>query len=232
MGKKHMKTQTAPVTWKIKRKSSKFVVRPNPGKSFRLSMPLSLIFKNLLKYCKTTKEVKSILQDKKVIVDGSRRKDYKYPVGLMDVISLPVSDKHFRLFLDKNGNITVIEIKKKEAKLKPCKITNKSVLKQAKIQLNFSDGRNLILKKDDYNVGDTLLIELPGQKIKDHFKLKKGNYTYLTGGKNAGSHGIINKIEDDILVVESPVKKKIRTDKKYSFILGKKKSSIELPKLK
>ena len=147
MSKRHMKRQTAPITWRLDRKGSKFVARSRPGKSLRLSMPILLMFKEALKFCKTTKEVKSILQDKEVIVDGKRRKDVRYPCGLMDVISLPVSDEHYRLVLSSKGKLTPVKIIKEEANLKPCKIISKTILKKGKFQLNFSDGRNLLAKK-------------------------------------------------------------------------------------
>ena len=101
MSKRHMKRQTAPKTWPIERKGTKFVTRPTPGKNFRLSVPISIIFKKLLKYCKTTKEVKRILQDKEVIIDGKRRKDHRYPVGIMEVITIPITKENFRLIFKK-----------------------------------------------------------------------------------------------------------------------------------
>ena len=45
----HMKVQMAPTTWRIKRKGAKFVLRSNPGKQTELSMPVSLVLKNILK---------------------------------------------------------------------------------------------------------------------------------------------------------------------------------------
>ena len=74
MPKKHLKRQASMTTWPIERKGTKFITRPNPGKKFKLSIPIAIVFKNMLNYCKTTKEVKKILMDKEVIIDGKRRK--------------------------------------------------------------------------------------------------------------------------------------------------------------
>ena len=75
MVKKHLKTLTVPVSWPIKRKGQTFVMRPLPGKAYSLGLPLSIIFKDILKYCKTSNEVKTILRDKEILVDGKRIKD-------------------------------------------------------------------------------------------------------------------------------------------------------------
>src|SRR5688572_31194218 len=38
---------------------------------------------------------------------------------------------------------------------------------------SFHDGRNLLVKKDDYATGDVLRLELPTQKVLGHFPLKE-----------------------------------------------------------
>ena len=138
----HLKTLTAPVTWTVKRKGQTFVVRPKPGKLFTMSMPIALIFKNLLKYCKTTKEVKAILRDKEIFVDEVRRKNPKYLIGFMDTLSIPFSDEFYRMLINSNKKLVLIKIPKEEATFKLCKITGKTLLKKGQVQLNLYDGRN------------------------------------------------------------------------------------------
>lgn len=225
-----MKRQSAPVTWRINRKGTKFIVKPNPGKPYKLSMPLSLIFKTLLKYCKTTKEVKNILQDKEVIVDGTRRKDHRFPVGFMDVISLPVSKENYRVLLNKRGKLVLVKIDEAEAGIKPCKIINKKKLKKAVLQLHFSDGRTMLLtKKQEYKVGDVLLLKIPSQEIQDHFKIEQGSHVFLTGGKYVGHQGKIGKIDNNIIQIKNPEGEQILTDKRYAFVIGNEKAIIKLP---
>jgi len=224
MAKKHLKTLTVPRTWPVKRKSSKFTVRPRPGKPFETSIPLALIFKNLLKYCKTMKEVKTILQDKEIIVDGKRRKNPRYPVGFMDVLSIPVSKEHFKLIINKSKKLDLEKITEAESKQKTCKITGKTILKKGKVQLNLYDGRSLIVKKDSYNVGDSILVELPSQKLKEHYKLEKGSNVFLTGGKHTGIHGVVEKvIEDKPFVVVKTKELTFETLKEFVFVTGQHK---------
>jgi small subunit ribosomal protein S4e len=226
MVKKHLKTLTVPRTWPIKRKSNKFVVRPNPGKPFNLSIPLALVFKNMLKYCKTTKEVKNILHDKEVFVDSIRRVNHKYLLGFMDILSIPLADEYYRMILSKNKRLKLMKISKEESKIKLSKIIGKTVLKKGKLQLNLFDGRNILVKEDKYKIGDSLLIELPN-KIKDSFKLEKGAYAFLVGGNNAGEHGKIDKISNRIVTIKSK-EMKFETSKEFVFVIGKEKSSIKL----
>ena len=229
MVKKHLKRQQAPVTWKISRKGTKYVSRPSPGKRFKLSMPISMIFKNLLKYCKTTKEVKSILQNKEIIVDEKRRKNHRYPVGLMDVLSIPISDENYRLLLDKKGKLNLIKIDKKNTNIKPCKIIGKTKLKGGITQINFLDSRNLRVEEDkNYSVGDTLVLNIENQKVINHFKLEKGNYILFIGGKNIGSHGKIKKIKGNMIEVENKEGNKIISDIKFAYVIGDKNPIIKL----
>ena len=232
MVKRHLKTLTVPKTWPIKKKGQTFVVRPTPGKKYMTSMPLSLVFKTLLKSCKTMKEVKNILQDKEVFVDGKRQKNPRSLIGLMDVLSVPESKEYYRLIINKNKKLQLVKISDKEANLKLNKIIGKTFLKKKVIQLNLSDGRNINVKKDSYSVGESLLIEIPKQKIKEHYKFEKGNYAYLIKGKHLGSHGVIQGIskEGQNMVSVKTKDNIFETPKESVFIIGKDKPAIQIEK--
>jgi len=228
MGKKHLKRLVAPRTWKIERKTTKFITRSNPGAhSFELGMPLNLIFKDLLNYCKTSKEVRSILQDKEILVDGRRRKEPKFVIGFMDVLSIPVTKEDFRVMFDKKGKLTLIKIKKNEADLKISKIIGKKTLGENKTQLNLSDGRNILVKEDKSRVSDSLLIKIPEQEIKDTIKLEKGAIVVLVGGKHIGLNGEVEEIKDNVITVKIG-DERIRTKKDYAFAVGNKEPLISL----
>ena len=55
----------------------------------RECLPLILLLRNRLKYALTGKEVTSILMQRTVEVDGKVRTDKTYPVGFMDVVTIP-----------------------------------------------------------------------------------------------------------------------------------------------
>ena len=56
-----------------------------------------LVLRNRLKYALTGKEVRAILKQRLVAVDGKVRTDMTYPAGFMDVITIDKTDEHFRL---------------------------------------------------------------------------------------------------------------------------------------
>ncbi|MBN2368543.1 30S ribosomal protein S4e [Candidatus Woesearchaeota archaeon] len=230
MVKKHLKTLTVPNSWPVKRKESKFTVRPKPGKSFELSIPVVLIFKNMLKYCKTTKELKGILRDKEVFIDGKRCKNPRALVGLMDVLSIPLTEEYYRLVLTKSKRLDLVKISKEEAGFKISKIIGKTILKKGIIQLNLSDSRNIRIKSGKHSVGDSVMIKLPSQDIKESFSLEKGRYAFLIKGSHAGEHGSIEKLSEgaDSLITIKTSEGTFDTPRDSVFVIGKDKPSITL----
>jgi small subunit ribosomal protein S4e len=169
-----------------------------------------------------------VLYLKEVLVDGRRIKDHCFPVGLLDVVQLKPSKQNYRVVLDKKGKLDTIEIDEKDAKQKICQIMKKTVLKGGKIQLNLSDSRNIIATKDEYKTGDSLLIELPSQKIAGHFKLEKGAFVMLTAGKHIAETGIVEKAGSYVVIYKDEKGNMKTTSRKYAFVLGKEKPSIKI----
>jgi small subunit ribosomal protein S4e len=228
MPKKHLKSIAVPKTWHVPRKKTVFVTRPYPGAHpMPHSMPLNIVMKELIKCAQTTKEVRHILERKQVLVDGVRRDEYKLPVGLMDAVSLPDVDEHYRVVLDSRGKIAAVPIKKDEAAMKPCRVMGKTVLGKGKFQLNLSGGRNLLVAKADYAVGDTLLLSLPKQEVKQHLKLEKGALVYLIGGSHIGETGTVEEMADGKIRVKAD-SASYETPKRYAFVVGKDKPAITL----
>ncbi|MDP4012770.1 MAG: 30S ribosomal protein S4e [Candidatus Nanoarchaeia archaeon] len=191
--KKHMKRLSSPKTWPIQRKTTKFILRPNPGAhSFEDSMTLLTILTEVLKVAKDRREAEKILQQGQVIVDGIVRSEKKFSVGLMDTLTLAASGENYRILLDKKGKLYFKKITKEEAEIKPCKIIDKKVLKGNKIQLNLFDGRNLIVKDNKFKPGDTVLISKG--EIKKHLSFSKGATVYFIGGTNIGEFGTVEEI--------------------------------------
>ena len=134
MVERHLSRLATPKTWNVKRKGIKWITRPNPGShSFKLGIPINVLLRDMLKLARTTKEVKNILNNQEVLIDGIRKKDHKQIIGLMDVISIPKIKKNFRILLSNKGKIIAIPIDDKEAKIKPAQIKGKTVIKKGKI---------------------------------------------------------------------------------------------------
>jgi len=234
MVKKHLKRLVAPRTWSIKKKENKFITRPNPGPhSLGKSITINLIVKDLLKQANTTKEVKKVLSGKNIFVDNKPITDHKFPLGLMDVISIPKTNEFFRILINTKGNFVLQPIKEQEASIKPCKIINKSILKKKKVQLNLFDGKNKIVQEDNYKVGDTIVLDLVKKEIQNHIKLEKGALVLLVNGKHIGKLAIVNKITEkpgshnDTILLKTK-NSEIETFKNYVFVIGKEKPVITL----
>lgn len=228
MVKRHQKSVSAPKSWAHKRKKTVFITQPyNGAHSKETGIPLSLLLKDLLNFCKTTKEVTNILNTKHIIIDGVRRKNYKFQVGFTDIISIPDIKKHYVLTLDQKGRIMPKEIKEEEAKSKIVKVLDKKIIKEGKTQLNLSGGRNLLLDKNDYKVGDSLIVEIPKQTIKKHISLEKDAVVFLTGGRHVGITGTIEKIDGNIIKIKHD-KEELTTTKNYAFVIGKNKQEVTM----
>ena len=226
MVKRHLKRIATPSSWPIERKGTAWVTRPNPG-AHTLDDGISnnTIIKEILKFAKTTKEVKNILQTKKVLINGKQRKDTGFMVGVLDTIEFPEIGEAFRITLTSNKKLKTTKIDVKEVNLLPAKIVNKTKLKGGKIQLNLSSGKNMLVDKDNFKTQDTLIIELPKQKIKETIEFKPNNLIYLIGGKHTGCTGKLLKIEGNTIEVEIN-KEKYNTLKRFAIAIGKDKPSI------
>src|SRR3989344_7965820 len=130
---KHLKRYFSPKSWKIKRKGIVYITKPSPGPhKIEMALPLNVLLRDMLGYASTNREVKFMLANKDITVDGIRRRNSKFPVGLFDVLSLNDIGEHFRIILDKKGSIIPIKISKDESGLKLCKIIGKSIMKGMK----------------------------------------------------------------------------------------------------
>ena len=93
-----VKRQLAPSFWKIGRKEGRFVVRARPGPHpKRLCYPLGILLRDVLKLGNNMEEVRSMVNEGKIAVDGVVRRSIGWSVGLMDVIELIPLSKAYRL---------------------------------------------------------------------------------------------------------------------------------------
>ncbi len=229
MGKKHLKRLAAPKTWNISRKNTKFVTKQAPGPhSLGLGMPIITILKDILAYGSTTKEVKKILGTNNIKIDGKTRKDFKFSVGLFDVVGISDAE-YFRIIINNQGKMDLIKIGKNESTIKPCKIIGKKMIKN-KLQLNLYDGNNILVDKNDYKVGDTLLLSMLDKKINKHMRLDKKSSVFLIGGKHMGEIGNVEEIISDKIIYKNKEGNLIETSKKYAFVIGDTKPLITLEK--
>jgi len=233
---KHLKRLAAPRTVRLHRKEKTWTIKQSPGPHpLEKSIPLGLIIRDYLSLCDTYREVKRVISSGDILVDGSERKSHKFPCGLMDVISIPKLKKDYRILFDKKGRLTLLPISSKDAEWKLQRIENKTIIKGNKTQLNFHDGKNILVKKDEYKTGDVLKISFKDNKISDVFKYEKGTVSMMIGGSHIGEMANI----EDIQVVHSskPNLAKMKGNTEFStlshyiFPIGKTKPIVSLPEV-
>ena len=218
-----LKRLAAPKWWPIERKTKRFTVPPRGPYPKEFSLPLSVLLRDIFKLAETGKEARIIIKKGEVLVDGRKVKDPKFGVGIFDSIEIPSLKKSWRA-IPKNG-LSFIEIPENEKRLKVCKIIDKKTLKGNKNQLNLNDGRN-ILTKEKYSTQDSLLIELPEQKIVEHIKFEKGSTAMVLGGKNAGKISKVKEIEKNRVWLGDD--KAFEVPKRLLIIVGRDKPMIKL----
>jgi small subunit ribosomal protein S4e len=234
---KHMKRLNAPKALKIQRKKRVWTIRTQPGPhSLKKSIPLGLVIRDYLGLTDTLREAKKVLSNGEIIVDGAIRKNHKFPCGFMDVISIPKMKKDYRILFDQRGKLTLMPITSKDANWKLCRIEGKKILKGNQIQLNLHDGKNKIIKKDEYKTGDVLKITFKDKKIDESFKFEKGAVSMIIGGSHIGE---IADIEELSLIKSSKQnlakmkgQNEFSTLQEHVFPIGRNKPVIEIPEVK
>ena len=148
-------------------------------------MPVNLIVRDVLGRAQSAREVRFIVHNELIKVDGRVCKDTRRGVGLMDVLSL--GDEHFRCMLDANGRLRYVKISAEEAAWKLVRIEGKTTVKGGKTQLNLHDGRNMIVDEaKEFSTGDSLKISLPDQTVLEHIAFVEDVRCYLIGGTHVG----------------------------------------------
>lgn len=228
MSNVHLKRLAAPKTWHVNRKKIKFIIKPAPGPhSLQNGIALGTLLKEILEYASTTREAKKMMHTDEIKVDGKARKNFRFPVGIFDTLEFEKTGECFRIILNKNGKIGVIKIRKEEAAVKPCKIIGKKMIR-GHIQLNLHDGKNITVDKDNYMVGDTVILKLPGQEISRHIRMDKKAAIFLIGGKHIGEIGNVDDILQNKVIYRDQKNNLIETSKEYSFVVGEGNPLIRL----
>ena len=228
----HLKRLAAPRSWPLKRKANVWTTKQRPGShSVEESVPAAVMLRDIIKICDTSREAKRIVANRDCLVDGKAIRDVKAPVGIMDVISIPAMDLYYRVVLSDKGKITVVPISKDEAGWKLVLIEDKTKVAGGKIQINFHDGRNIVLDANKYKTGDVLKLAVPDQKIEDVYELKAGATVLIFRGQHAGKTAVVS----DYIITKDASANVVRftdgseTVKANVFVIGGDKPVIKLP---
>ncbi len=227
-GYRHLKRLAAPVLMPIKRKGIKWVIRPSAGgHSLEKSVALAVILRDLVGVAKTAREARQLLNEGEVLIDNSKVSDGSRPVGLFDVLSIPKVKSSYQL-LNVKSKLLPVAIDGSKASEKLCKVVGKKVLSKDKVQVALHDGRTVILdkKEDVYSTGDSVVIQLPSQKVLKHLKMEKGATCYVAIGKHSGKIAVLDAIEAKPFGIPSDAHllrdgEKLITRRDYLFVVSK-----------
>jgi small subunit ribosomal protein S4e len=239
-----LKRKPAPKFWPIHRKELPWIVKPSSGPhSLQNCLSLTLVLRDMLEVADNRKEGKLILHQGKVLVNGQVREKDDYPVGLMDVISLPDMNKYYRILPSHKG-LFLSPISKEEATFKLVRVENKTTATNA-VQVSLHDGSNMLLKVADikspvevtYETFDVLKVNFEDKQVVSTLKVKEGNIAVITGGKNIGKIGKIAEIEKTeakkrrqaLVVIEDAQGTKYQTILDFVFSIGENEALIALP---
>ncbi len=195
MVQNHMPRLSAPKSWPLRRKAHFWVVRQHPsGHSLASSLALGVVLRDLIGCVKTLKEAKYVAHAGDVLVNGVVRCDVRSAVGFMDVVTLPKLDASYRMVYDRKGRLALITVAAKERSLRLLRVVGKTVLSGGRLQINFHDGSNLLLKDFAGSVGDSVLYDFSAKKIVEHYALAPGSAVYLCGGSGVGLVGVVTEV--------------------------------------
>jgi len=196
--KKHLKRMFAPSAWCLDKLKGVYATRPSTGPhKLRECLPLSILLQNRLKYALSNQECIKIVKDKSnnIKVDQKKRRDHRFPLGFMDVVSIEKTGENFRILYDVKGRFQPHAVDAKEATFKLCKVTQKKIGKNKIPYIVTHDGRTIRFPHPDMKINDSVKLNLETGDIDSIVKLENGSSVFCTGGNNIGRVGILQHIE-------------------------------------
>jgi small subunit ribosomal protein S4e len=226
----HLKRLNAPDSWHITKKITKFVAKTAPGPHNANAMPVAVWLRDQQGIARTMKEVKQILKQKDVLINGRPARDPKMGIGIFDVIALPRIGKYYQIIRDVKGRHKTVEIDAESAQMRLCKIENKTTVTGGKVQLNLRYGAN-ILADNTYKSNDSVVISLNPEdrfKILEHYPFATGNMATIIGGKHSGKVARIveiiktpGSVPNKVILEDEKTKEKFDTIAPYIYMIGK-----------
>jgi len=214
--------------------------RPSAGPhKLRECIPLTVLLRNRLKYALSGQEALKMCRVRvgNFKIDNRTRRDPKYPLGLMDVLTIPKTNENFRMLYDIKGRFQPVAVDNTEAGFKLCKVTQKKLGKNKIPYIVTHDGRTIRYPHPDIKKNDTVKLNLTTGEIDGVVKFENGAMVFIKGGNNIGRTGVLMSTEHhpgsyEIVHVKDAAGHSFATRLSNCFVIGEgKKSLITLPKL-
>jgi small subunit ribosomal protein S4e len=232
---KHLKRLDAPDAWHIPKKTTKFITKTSAGPHNAKALPVAVWLRDRMGFARTMKEVRQILSQKDVIINGCTCRDPKMGIGIFDIIALPKIGKYYRIQRDQHGRHASVQISPDEAKIRLSKIRNKTIIPGGRVQLNLRFGAN-VLADNTYKPEDTVVLSLEPEtrfKIVDHFPFAKGNMAMVIGGRHSGKVARVvdiiktaGSMPNRVVLEDDTTKDRFDTIAPYIYMIGREKPAI------
>lgn len=190
----HQKRVSAPEQYPVTRKDGAYVVTAKGPHAAEEGLPLVVVLRDVLGYADDTKDVKELLTNHDVEVNGRVKTDPHVTAGFMDVIGFPRIDEYYRVLLDRNGFV-LHEIDADDAARKMARVNDKTTLKGGVTQVNLYDGNN-IETDESYSTKSSVLVTLPDLDVEKEVAFEEGNLAYVRSGQHQGTVAEIAEIRE------------------------------------
>jgi small subunit ribosomal protein S4e len=189
----HQTRQQATTRLPIERKGTKYVVRSSSN--LENSVPVLIAIRDILGLAQTKKEVKKMIKQKLLKINGREVIDYNEGINLFSILE---AGRSYVLKVTPTKRFTLEETK--DGKERLCKVTGKKLITGGKIQLCMHDGTNILGDKK-IKIGDSLYLDLSA-KIKKHVSIDKGSSVFIISGRYEGQLGKVESIVDNKVSVK------------------------------
>ncbi len=193
--KKSEKRLVTAKTSRLLRKKNKWAAKTRCGTHRKKdSVSLAYVLRDILGAASNAREVKRILHEGAVKVNGKARRDKNFSVGLFDVLSIEKENKNYLAVYDSKRRIELKETGKEHATFRLAKAEFKRAAKKGKIQVTASDGTTVFQGKGKISGGDTIKLKLPDNKVLGVYPLEKNARAFISGGRHTAAVGNVKEI--------------------------------------
>jgi small subunit ribosomal protein S4e len=160
-------------------------------------VPVVVLLRDVMEVVYTAKEAKYVVQNEFIKVNGSSVKTIKSPIGMFDVIEIPKLDKKFMFLFNTNGRVRLVDI---NDNLLYAKVTNKTMVKGGKAQINTMNGYNMVVDTKEaskISTNSTVAIDITKKKITSILPLDVKSEVYIMDGKYRGQFGVVTQVTNN-----------------------------------
>ena len=188
---RHIRRLASSRYMKIGRKTSKYVAKPTAGRHNGMaSIALVTVLKEKIMQS-TTRDIRYLLNNNAVEINGKTVKRERYPVGFGDFIHLKPSKETYKVVSGKNGTFNIEKIKESEKQI--FKVVGKHTVAGGKLAVRIQDGRIFNCNDSKINVNDSVTLGKKGG-IDKVIPMEKGRECYVINGTHSSEKGKIAEI--------------------------------------